>query len=62
MKEIIDILMRRDDISENEARNLVEDCMEEVETAIAEGRYYEAEDIFMQEIGLEPDYLMNILI
>lgn len=62
MKEIINILMRRDGISENEARNLVEDCMEEIETAIAEGRYYEAEDIFMSEIGLEPDYLISLLI
>lgn len=58
MNEIINILMRRDGISENEAKNLVEDCMTEVETAIAGGRYMEAEDIFMSEIGLEPDYLI----
>lgn len=62
MNEIINILMRRDGISENEARNLIEDCMEKVETAIAAGRYMEAEDIFMDWIGLEPDYLMQILI
>lgn len=61
MREIVNILMRRDGISENEARNLIEDCMLEIHEAIAAGRYMEAEDIFMQEIGLEPDYLINLL-
>ena len=62
MREIINILMRRDGISENEAKNLVEDCMLEIHEAIAAGRYMEAEDIFMDWLGLEPDYLMEILI
>lgn len=62
MNEIVNILMRRDGISENEARNLVEDCMLEIHEAIAAGRYIEAEDIFMDWLGLEPDYLMGILI
>lgn len=62
MRKIINILMRRDDISENEARNLVENCMLEIHEAIAAGRYMEAEDIFMDWLGLEPDYLMQILI
>lgn len=62
MNEIINILMRRDGISENEARNLVEDCMIEIHEAIAAGRYIEAEDIFMDWLGLEPDYLIQILI
>ena len=62
MNEIINILMRRDGISENEAKNLVEDCMAEVETAIAGGHYMEAEDIFMNWLGLEPDYLIQMLI
>lgn len=61
MNEIINILMRRDGISENEARNLVEECREEIETAIAGGRYMEAEDIFMEYLQLEPDYLINLL-
>lgn len=61
MREIVNILMRRDGISENEARNLIEDCMLEIHEAIAGGRYMEAEDIFMDWIGLEPDYLINLL-
>lgn len=62
MREIVNILMRRDGISENEARNLVENCMLEIHEAIAAGRYMEAEDIFMDWLGLEPDYLMQIFI
>lgn len=62
MREIVNILMRRDGISENEARNLIEDCMLEIHEAIAAGRYMEAEDIFMDWLSLEPDYLIQILI
>ena len=61
MNEIINILMRRDGISENEARNLIENCMLEIHEAIAAGRYMEAEDIFMEYLQLEPDYLINLL-
>jgi len=61
MKEIINILIRRDGISENEACNLVEDCMIEVEEAITAGKYTEAEDIFMRYLQLEPDYLIYLL-
>lgn len=61
MKEIINILMRRDGISENEARNLVEECRKEIETAIAGGHYMEAEDIIMEYLQLEPDYIMDLI-
>lgn len=61
MKEIINILMRRDGISENEAYNLVEECREEIETAIAGSRYMEAEDIIASYLGLEPDYIMDLI-
>lgn len=61
MNEIINILIRRDGISENEARNLVEECREEIETAIAGGRYMEAEDIIASYLGLKPDYIMDLI-
>ena len=57
MKEIINILMQRDDISENEAYNLLDDCMEELQDAIMRGSYIDAEDIIASYLGLEPDYL-----
>ena len=57
MKEIIKILMRRDGISEIEAENLIEECMEEINDAIMRGNYQECEDILASYLGLEPDYL-----
>lgn len=57
MNEIVEILMRRDGISELEATNIVEDCREEVLTVIGRGNFQEAEDIVAAELGLEPDYL-----
>jgi len=57
MNKIVEILMRRDGISELEATNIVEDCREEVLTAIGRGNFQEAEDIVASELGLEPDYL-----
>lgn len=57
MKQIVEILIRRDNITENEAWSLIEDCQEEMEEAIARGNYQECEDILASYLGLEPDYL-----
>lgn len=57
MKEIVEILKRRDGISENEAWARVTDCQEEMEGAIMRGNYQECEDIIASYLGLEPDYL-----
>jgi len=61
MQEIINILMRRDGISEEEAWNLVNECREEIEEAIARGDYIETDDIIASYLGLEPDYIINII-
>lgn len=61
MNEIIEILMRRDNISQLEAENLVEECKEELWDATARGNYQECEDIVALYLGLEPDYLDLLL-
>ena len=61
MREIINILMRRDGISQLEAENLIEECREELWSAAARGSYQECEDIVYSYLGLEPDYLMFLL-
>lgn len=61
MNEIVEILMRRDDISQLEAENLVKECKEELWGAAARGSYQECEDIVALYLGLEPDYLMYFL-
>lgn len=61
MNEIIEILMRRDGISQLEAENLVEECKEELWGAAARGNYQECEDIVALYLGLEPNYLEFLL-
>ena len=61
MKEIISILMWRDHLTFNEAYELVCECREEILNACAEGRYWEAEDILADYLGIEPDYLMYLI-
>lgn len=61
MNRIIKILMDRDGMTEDEARATVVDVMDMMEDAIAEGDYEEAEDILADELGLEPDYIPDIM-
>lgn len=61
MNEIIEILMRRDNISQLEAENLVEECKMELWDAAMRGSYQECEDIIALYLGLEPDYLEYLL-
>ena len=49
MNRVIKILMKRDGLTEEEAREMVEECMEE----LYEGNEYALEDV----LGLEPDYI-----
>lgn len=57
MNELVKILIRRDNISEDEAWALVEECAEEMNSAIMRANYQECEDILASYLGLEPDYL-----
>ena len=61
MEEIISILIRRDHLTRIEAYDLIEECREEILDACAEGRYWEAEDILADYLGIEPDYLMYLI-
>lgn len=57
VEDIIQLISRRDNISYVEATNIVSECMEEMEEAVAQGYWQEAEDILMAYLDLEPDYL-----
>lgn len=61
MERIIKILMDRDDMSREEAIELINDVKEMMQKAIEDGSYMEAEEIFEDELGLEPDYIFDIL-
>lgn len=63
MNEIVEILMRRDGISENEAWNCVEECQNEINDIIMwGGTLDQIEDVIADYLGLEPDYLDCFLV
>lgn len=53
--------MRRDHISREEATEMLFTCREDINRAVEEGNYSEVDDIIMLDLGLEPDYLYDIL-
>lgn len=61
MNKIIKILMERDNLSKEDACAEVKATLEEMQDAIAEGDSEQCEDILMDNLGLEPDYLPYFL-
>lgn len=57
MNRVVKILMNRDGISCEEATRLVDDTREE----ILESDPLDADDIIACNLGLEPDYIFDIL-
>ena len=61
MNRIEKILMDRDGLSKREARERVEECREAVFAALDDGDDWEVDDIMLDYLGLEPDYIDEIL-
>lgn len=60
MNRVIKILMQRDEMTKDEAMELINDVKEAMMDCIESGNYMEAEDIFTSELGLEPDYIIDL--
>ena len=61
-KRIIEVLMKRDGMSEEEAKDLIEEAKEELQEILEEeGSLEDAYDICEAYFGLEPDYLEDLL-
>lgn len=61
MSRIIDILMKRDGVTKEEARNTLQETREMINDAIASGNFDEVEDIMYSELGLEMDYIDELI-
>lgn len=57
MNKIVEILMARDSITKREAEELVAETREEV----LAGSPGEADEIMAANLGLEPDYIIDLL-
>jgi len=55
------MLMERDGITAREAREMIDAARAELEERIAEGDLLGAEEVCLDVLGLEPDYLDDLL-
>jgi hypothetical protein len=58
MNKIIKILMERDGMSEDEARDMFNETRDEI---MMLDNPMEADNILMEYLGLEPDYLFDLI-
>ena len=61
MEKIIDILMRRDGVTYEEAESMYLNCKSEMMDAFYGTSCLEVEEILMRELGLEPDYIFSFI-
>lgn len=59
MNKVVKILMQRDDMTREAAEELVASVREALYQC--DGSFEAATDIIADELGLEPDYIMDIL-
>lgn len=59
--QIIRHIMRMENCTREDAEEILADVINEVEIAIQQGDYELAEDIWMGDLGLEIDYMMEVL-
>lgn len=61
MKEIIDILMRRDGLTYEEAKQAYENTKAELMDAIEGNSVLSPDEVLLGELGLEMDYIFNFI-
>lgn len=57
MKQIVEILMNRDGLSYEEAKETYLECQAAIMEAVESGDFTEVDEILRSEVGLEPDYI-----
>lgn len=61
LNPIIQVLMNRDNMTKDEATAHYEGVKEMIDEAMEFGDYGEVEDIMYSELGLEMDYIFDII-
>ena len=61
MKSIKETIMRRDNITSDEADALIQEATEQLQEYIENDDFFGAEDICNEYFGLEPDYLDELI-
>ena len=60
MSEIKRVLMKRDNISADEANSLINEAKRALQEYLEDGDLMAAENICAEYFGLEPDYVMEL--
>lgn len=58
---VVNILVSRDSLGIDEARKMVRECRTQLEWHIDHGDLIGAEDCIQDMLGLEPDYLFDLI-
>jgi len=61
MSDLKRVLMKRDEITSDEADDLINAAREELFELIDQGETEEAENIYENHFGLEADYVMDLM-
>jgi len=62
MESIKEVLMQRDGLSEIEAQDLINMATKEIFNCIESGNFNAAEDVCWMYLGLEPDYIEQLVL
>ena len=61
MEKIIKILMNRDGVSYDEAKEMYLNCRSELMDALDGTSCLDPEEVLISELGLEPDYIFDFI-
>lgn len=61
MERVIRLIMKRDDLSYEDAKTEVSNTVDEIYEALESGDSELVEEILMNNLGLEPDYIPQLL-
>ena len=61
METLKEILMRRDNITAQDAEELIQNAREDLHDRLAANEYVDDSDFMAEWFGLEPDYIMELL-
>ncbi len=61
METIKEVLMQRDQMTAEEAEELIEEAKDQLQEYLEVGEMSKAEDICSEYFGLEPDYIEELL-
>lgn len=61
MRSIKQILMDRDDMTAEDAQNLIDETKDEIMDAISQGDFFAPDEIMASNLGLEPDYIDQLI-